>query len=54
MNEFLFWFMEPFAKIAAVCVILATLYAAFVMCLFVLTMIEKLKDMIEKFKEKKK
>ena len=44
MNEFLFWFMEPFAKIAAVCVIITTLYAAFVLWLFMMTAIEKLKQ----------
>ena len=47
MNEFLFWFMEPFAKLAAVCVIITTLYAAFMLWLFVATVIEKLKDRIK-------
>jgi len=47
MNEFLFWFVEPFAKIAAVCVIITTLYVAFMLCLFVATAIEKLKDRLK-------
>ena len=36
-----------FAKIAAVCVIITTLYAAFMLWLFVATVIEKLKDRIK-------
>jgi uncharacterized protein (DUF2062 family) len=44
MNEFLFWFMEPFAKIAAICAIVITLYAAFMLWLFVMTAIEKFKE----------
>jgi len=36
--------MEPFAKIAAICAIVITLYAAFMLWLFVATAIEKLKD----------
>jgi hypothetical protein len=47
MNEFLFWFMEPFAKIAAICAIVITLYAAFMLWLFVATAIEKLKDRLK-------
>jgi hypothetical protein len=39
--------MEPFAKIAAVCVIITTLYVAFMLCLFVATAIEKLKDRLK-------